>query len=192
MKKILLLLLALLCISSSLSAQKGQTESWYTYWGLGYASIAYPVEIQDWLDVLKKSDGFSNFSMSLDLLGFYWHVKPKTIAGFVINGVGDRYEYFGDSFQINQYIYGASVIHYPGKHFGSDLFLRADLGLAKLNVQDSGGTNESSESGFGFLIGGGYSMDLGGTRLLFNANWALRQVESESYKTFGLSIGGLF
>jgi len=168
------------------------TESWYTYWGLGYASISYPTELQLILDYLKEQDGVSNTSLCLDMLGFYLHVNPNTIGGVIINGAADRYEINGSSMQINQYIYGASVINYPGETFGSGFFIRADVGLAKLVVQSSETSDASSESGWGVLAGGGWSFDLGGTRLLLNANYAYRSVESESYSTLGFSIGGLF
>jgi len=131
-------------------------------------------------------------SLCLDLLGFYWHLNPKTIGGVIINGVGDRFEVNGSWMQINQYIYGLSAIHYPGASFGSGFFIRTDVGLAKLVIQNSDGSSTSSESGWGLLGGGGWSFDLGGTRLLLNVNYSFRKVESETYKTLGFSIGGLF
>ncbi|MCA9734547.1 MAG: hypothetical protein H6696_09500 [Deferribacteres bacterium] len=197
MRKIAVVLFISLFSISTLSAQtgnskKGKTESWYTYWGIGYANLNYPNELQDLLDYLKDQDGVSNISMSLDMLGFYWHVKPKTIAGFVINGAGDRYEVNSESMQINQYIYGVSVMHYPGRYFGNGIFLRADMGLAKIVVTDSDNNSTGSDNGFGFLLGSGYSFDLGGTRLLVNVNYAIRNVEGDGYKTLGISLGGLF
>jgi len=199
MKKIVYLLVTLSLLFSNALAQlenesweEDNTESWYTYWGLGYASVSYPSELQTVIDILKDQDGVDNMSLSLDLLGFYWHVAPSTIAGIIINTAGDRYTYQSESFQINQYTYGASVIHYLGERFGSGFFVRADAGLAKLVVQDSNGNSTSSDSGFGFLAGGGWSIDFGGTRMLLNVNYALRNVESEKYSILGFSIGGLF
>jgi hypothetical protein len=168
------------------------TESWYTYWGLGYASVSYPDELQEIIDFLEGQSDVAHTSISLDVLGFYWHLAPKTIAGVIINGAGDRFEARGTSFQINQYIYGGSVMHYMGKSFGSGPFLRGDVGLAKLAVSGSGLESVGSESGFGFLGGGGWSFDFGGTRLLLNINYAYRGVESETYNVLGFSVGGLF
>ena len=199
MKRFIFLLIILSFLFSNALAQLANeegfddpTESWYTYWGLGYASVSYPSELQSAIDYLKKQDGVDNMSLSLDLLGFYWHVAPSTIAGVIINTAGDRFTYQSESFQINQYIYGASVIHYLGERFGSGFFVRADAGLAKIIVQDSNGDSTSSDSGFGFLAGGGWSIDFGGTRMLLNVNYALRNVESEKYSILGFSIGGLF
>ena len=201
MKKIVYLLVILSLLFSNALAQledqswkeeESNTESWYTYWGLGIANVSYPSDLQTVIDYLKKQDGVDNMSLSLDLLGFYWHVAPQTIAGVIINSAGDRYTYNSESFQINQYIYGASIIHYPGAQFGSGFFLRADAGLAKIVVQDSDCNSTGSNSGFGFLAGGGWSVDFGGTRMLLNVNYAIRNVESEKYGVLAFSIGGLF
>lgn len=169
-----------------------KTESWYTYWGGGYSSISYPSELQSFLDLINEQDGVSNISLHLDLLGFYWHLANKTIAGVVFNGVGDRYSKDDDYIQINQYLYSASVMQYLGEDFGSGPFLRTDIGLAKMVLQSSEGEDSSSDLGFGFLVGGGWSFDLGGTRLLLNINYAYRGVEDETYNTIGFSVGGLF
>jgi len=169
-----------------------RTESWYTYWGLGYSSINYPSEIQNSIDNITDTDGVSHISLNLDLLGIYFNVTPKTIAGVIINAVGDRYEINGDNFQINQYLYSASAMHYLGEYFGSGPFLRADIGLAKLVLDSSVSYTVGSDIGFGFLVGGGWSFDFGGTRLLLNVNYAYRGVESQKYNTIGFSVGGLF
>jgi len=190
---LILISLSFLFISSGYAQESnGTTESWYTYWGLGYASVSYPPELQVWIDILKDQPEVSTMSLSLDILGFYWHIAPKTIAGVIVNGVGDRFEVGGESMQINQYLYSGSIMHYPGQSFGSGFFLRADIGLAKLAVTSSFGDAATSESGFGLLGGGGWSFDFSGTRLLLNVNYAYRGVESETYNTLSFSVGGLF
>ncbi|NOR44687.1 MAG: hypothetical protein GQ534_03795, partial [Candidatus Delongbacteria bacterium] len=124
--------------------------------------------------------------------GFYWHLQPKTIVGFVVNGSGDRFDIEGEYIQIDQYIYGLSAIHYLSDSFGKGFFLRGDAGIAVLSLTSSFGDEVTSENGFGVLLGGGWSFDFGGTRLLLNANYAHRIVEGESYGAIGFSIGGLF
>lgn len=168
------------------------TESWYTYWGLGYASVSYPTELQEVVDDLKKLGGENNMSLALDVLGFYWHLTPKTIGGIVVNGVADRFEIGTSSMQINQYNYSGSVIHYTGKEFGSGLFIRGDISITKLIIQWTERLSITSNSGFGILVGGGWSFDFGGSRLLLNINYAYRSVESETYNTLSFSVGGLF
>jgi len=169
-----------------------RTESWYTYWGIGYSGISYPSEVQKVFDLLNEQNGTTNISINLDLLGIYFNVTPKTIAGVIINAVGDRYEKDGNYIQFNQYLYSASVIHYLGEYFGSGPFLRTDIGLAKMAMQSSDGSTKHSDSGFGALIGGGWSFDFGGTRLLLNVNYTYRNVESETYNAISFSVGGLF
>lgn len=169
------------------------TESWYTYWGLGFSKISYPSEMQELMDEIKDQEGISSASTSLDLLGFYWHIKPKTIGGVVINGSSERIQNETDDwFQINYYISGGSIIHYIDKSFGSGPFIRVDLGIADAVFQDSEGETVDSENGFGVLAGGGWSWDLGGTRVLLNINYAHRIIEEETYRALGVSIGGLF
>ena len=198
MRKFIFLLSAMFILSSSAVFSQEyfqdvtRTESWYTYWGLGYSSISYPTELQNMIDDLNEQDGMSNISLNLDLLGIYFNVTPKTIAGIVINAVGDRYEMDGENFQLNQYLYSVSGMHYLGEYFGSGPFLRADVGLARLVIDGSFVPTTSSESGFGVLVGGGWSFDFGGTRLLLNVNYTYRGVEGEKYEAIGLSVGGLF
>lgn len=189
---VMIFLLFATAYTQQLDDAGSNTESWYTYWGLGYASVSYPPDLQELIDFLKDQDGVSNVSIYMDILGFYWHLTPKTIAGFIINGAGDRYEVNGEDMQINQYLYSGSVMHYVGESFGDGPFVRADIGLAKLAVSSSFASTATSESGFGFLAGGGWSFDFGGTRLLLNINYAYRGVEEETYSILGFSVGGLF
>jgi hypothetical protein len=172
--------------------KKNRTESWYFYFGIGGASIYYPDDIQTVLDAVEGQPGVSHLSLSLDLLGFYWHVSPTSILGVAINGVGDRYEAAGEYFQINQYTYGVSSMHYLMKNFGSGLFVRADAGFSKLVLQSSITSTEASDTGLGILLGTGWSFDLGGTRLLLNLNYGYRRVEGESAGALSVSLGGLF
>jgi len=168
-------------------------ESWYTYWGLGTSSITYPTDIEAILRYIKSQYGPTNYTLCLDLLGIYFHLSPKTIVGFIINGVGDRYDYSaGYFFQINQYNYGLSFIRYLNRNFGSGLFLRTDIGLSKYVYQSNIDGNYVSDNGIGAILGGGYSVDLGGTRILFNLNYGYRRIEQEESGILSFSLGGLF
>jgi hypothetical protein len=170
-----------------------RSESWYMYWGLGLSSITYPSDIQSMLNYIKMQYNPVNIALSLDLLGFYFHLDRKSIIGFVINGVGDRYEYSnGNYFQINQYVYGISLMKYLNAHFGTGFFIRGDLGLASYVYQSNIDGNYTSDPGFGIIAGGGYSIDFGGTRLLFNLNYGYRTVERQNSRVLSFSLGGLF
>ncbi|NOR45825.1 MAG: hypothetical protein GQ534_09595, partial [Candidatus Delongbacteria bacterium] len=114
-------------------------ESWYTYWGLGLSVLSYPSELQKIIDLLGTIDEVSNTSLNMDMFGFYWHIEPKTIAGFVVNGSGDRYMLGEEYVQIDQYIYGLSVIRYLSDSFGKGFFLRGDAGIAVLSLTSSFG-----------------------------------------------------
>ncbi len=197
MKTIINIASIILFLFSALAAQEETpagpiTESWYTYWGAGLSKISYPSELQDVMDELKRLDGISSSSIYVDMLGFYWHINPKTIGSVLINGCADRVEDSDDNWlQLNYYLSSGSVIQYLDQ-FGSGPFIRADLGIANAVYQDSEDEVVESENGFGVLAGGGWSWDLGGTRILWNINYAYRVIEDESYGAFGLSLGGLF
>ena len=149
---------------------ESNVESWYTYWGLGLPVLNYPTEIQNIIDLLGDTDEVSNSSFNTDMFGFYWHIQPNTIAGFVANINGDSY-FLGEEFiQIDQYLYSLSVIHYLNDSFGSGLFFRGEGGVAVLTLSSSIGEKITSENGFGILLGGGWSFDFGGKRLFHNAN----------------------
>lgn len=189
--------LGIILMTSGLVAQaegenSGNRESWYTLWSLGSADITYPGDLNTIMNYLEDQEGVTRTKLAMDFLGFYKHLSPQTIGGFVVNAAADRMEMDDYWMQINHYLYGLSMITFPGRRFGSGLFLRADGGLAKMIIQDSDGDTESSENGFGILGGGGYSFDFGGTRLLLNINYALARIEDEDTTVLGISISGLF
>ena len=45
---------------------------------------------------------------------------------------------------------------------------------------------------FPLLAGGGYSWDLGGTRILLNTNISIKQLDGKAQNNVNFSIGGLF
>ncbi|MEJ2051134.1 MAG: hypothetical protein P8Y60_15070, partial [Calditrichota bacterium] len=168
------------------------TESWYTYWALGSAGLGYPDQLQQLLDTAENQPGVSRSKFSLDIFGFYWNVAPRTILGFIINAASDKLSYQSESISINQYLYDLSTIHFTGKRFGKGFFLRGDLGIASIAVEDPSGALTRSKAGGGFLLGAGWAIDFGGTRLMLGTNLALRRVEQHSYSVFDFSLGGLF
>ena len=177
---------------TEVSEKECKSESWYTYWVLGFPILNYPTEMQNIIDLLGEADEVSYTSFNTDMFGFYWHFQPNTIAGFIANINGDSYLLGEDHIQIDQYLYSLSVIHYLDDSFGSGFFFRGDAGVAVLTLTSSFGEEIIGENGFGILLGGGWSYDFGGTRLLLNANYAHRIIKDESYDAIGFSIGGLF
>lgn len=64
-------------------------ESWYTYWGGGYASNTYPDELEEQLDLMEDTPGVDHFAMGVDLLGFYWPRGEQTLVGGIISSSVD-------------------------------------------------------------------------------------------------------
>ena len=145
---------------------KETTESWYTYWGIGVASADYPNHSQDEMDYLHEQGDITNFAVTYDILGIYFHLSQDILVGVVLNGIVDRYKVDDNNWlQIEQYAAGISGMYFTGKSFGSGLFFRADLSLAFLNISysEDAGTWSSEEPGIGLLLGTGWSFDLGRT-----------------------------
>jgi len=169
-------------------------ESWYTYWGLGYGTSQYPNGLQNFLDWLEDQDGVSRTEIAIDMFGFYFPINEHhTAVGFVIDGVADAFEVEGETFQINQYIYAASAMHFFNETIGKGFFVRGDLGFAYLNVESSFAEPATSDSGIGLLIGVGYGFNLGaGTRCMLNLNYSYRGVEGDTYTAIGITAGFMF
>ena len=80
---------------------------------------------------------------------------------------------------------------------GNGLFIRADIGGSRF-VVDVDGDTETSDWGFGYLVGGGLGFNItSGTRLLLNVNYAVRTIPNDEtgtdkIKTLGFSVGALF
>ena len=140
----------------------------------------------------------SRTRLSLDMLGFYWPTNPNTLVGVVVNGATDH---LGDPefyLRINYYMYSVSPLYFP-EIIGRGIFYRADIGSAVIRGESYSyipGVRRdevTSDTGFGFLFGGGYAhLMTEGTRITANVNYAVRKIEGDSYNTLGISIGGIF
>ena len=184
--------LLLFALAGNGEAAENRQENWYTYWGLGISRVTWPGEMNDTVKLLAALPGVSRTQLSLDLFGFYKPINPNTMVGFIANGAADRLEVGEESTQVNLYTYAASVQYFP-EEIGEGMFGRADIGLALANAEISGQGSETSDPGFGLLVGVGYAHPItDGTRLALNVNYAIRQIEGDSWKTLGISLGGLF
>ena len=133
------------------------------------------------------------------MLGFYKPINPNTMVGFIVNGALDAREVEGDSMQVSFCTYAASAQYFP-EEIGKGMFGRVDIGPAWGLVHQQIGVVQSSWEeyetfyiGLGFLVGVGYAHPItDGTRLALNVNYAIRRMEGESWKTLGISLGGLF
>lgn len=188
-----LLFLSLLAHSAG-ADERTQMETWYTYWGGGYAGMSYPGDLDDLLEFVESLPGVDRLTLGLDMLGFYFPVDERTVLGFVVNGAADRVEVSSDEWmQINSLTYAFSVMRYLQHRVGDGFFVRGDLGPAIHTIEGKRITPDSSEWGLGGLVGAGYGLPVGlGTQLLLNLNSAVRQVEGDATTTLGVSLGGLF
>jgi opacity protein-like surface antigen len=185
-----LVVLVLLCANAAEAAP----ESWYGYFGLGGSFNSYPSEVEKTLNLVGDAKN-ENVQLCLDMFGVYWPLpdRPRSLLGFVVNGVADSREQDRKSVRINTYLMGLSSMHSYGSEAGAGFFIRADLGMAWYDVSSSEVPSYESGKGFGGLVGGGYGIRLGeGARLLLNVNYALRFAGGDDLRTFGMSVGCLF
>ncbi len=194
MKKYGLLTAALtLWLAGSFQVAAAEVEDWYTYWSLGSASHTYDEPLDSAVQAVDALPGVSRTETAIDMLGFYWPMQnDKTAVGFVISGSADRLEDSWDYIQLNQYLYGGSVMHFFGEEIGDGVFLRGDLGISKL-VVDSSVANIASDSGTGILLGVGYGIKVSeGFRVLLSLTASNNNIDGHDYKSTAFRIGGLW
>ena len=133
-------------------------------------------------------------TLSLDMLGVYFpRADGKTLIGGVINAFGDRIDYDEEWMQFSGVTYGDAAVHFPQAVIGKGPFLRADLGPSRMVVDGSGTESESSDWGFGGLVGGGVAYPISrGTRLSLTVSYAFRRVEGDDVGAWNAVISGIF
>ena len=172
-----------------------ETETWYTYWGVGLSNNHYGDEIDDLLDYIDSQPGVSRTEFSTDLFGFYWPIyDQKTMLGFVVNSGHDEISFYGESLTISHHLYSLSTMHFFGREIGDGLFLRADLGLAKASLDTTlDNTLLVSETGTGALFGLGYGIPISeGSRVLLGVNYTVRKIDGETISSTMFNVGLLW
>ncbi len=171
-----------------------EVESWYAFWGIGFADNSYPSGLQEAVDIADSAPGVSHTQGAIDVLGFYWPLADnKTIIGGVVSGAYDRLDDGDNYFQINQYLYALSTMHFVGKEPGHGFFVRGDVGISKGIIISNFAGNASSDSGYGFLVGTGYGFPVSDdSRLILNINYSQKSIESETYHAMSFSVAGLW
>ena len=158
--------------------------------GLAGAGASYPDDVEALLDIIDALPGVSHVQVGIDL-GLYFPLRPGSVLGLAVSGIGDRYEINSTHMQINQYLYAASYRFYPSKAVGKGFFVRGDVGFAKMVLDASGAPDTTSDTGMGLLLGGGYSWQIsGGTWFSLNADFTTKSIDDESVG--GVTIGGAF
>lgn len=190
--KKLLLVVLLLCPLQTFAAQ----EDWYTYWSFGFSDNSYPRGWNLVLDVAEAQPKFDQVQGAIDMLGFYWPVQDKLNLGFVISGSFDAFSIPGADVQVNQYLYGASVMKFFGKEIGDGLFLRGDLGIAKASLSVTtyfGEYTAETDTGVGYLLGVGYGIPVSEeSRVLLSLNVSNKDINGDNWSAVTFNIGGLW
>jgi hypothetical protein len=190
--KKLLLVILLLCPLQTFAAQ----EDWYTYWSFGFSDNSYPGGWDPVLDAAESQPGIDRTQGAMDIFGFYWPVQDKLNLGFVISGSFDAFSLPGADVQVNQYLYGASVMKFFGKEIGDGLFLRGDLGIAKANLTVNtffGEYTAETDTGVGYLLGVGYGIPVSEeSRVLLSLNVSNKDIDGENWSAVTFNIGGLW
>ena len=181
MKKLLLIALLLCPLQAS-----AEEEEWYTYWSFGFSSNSHPGWVESGLNALEANPNAERVEIAIDMLGFYWPIEEKLILGFVISGTADALaNTIIGNVQVNQYLYGASIMKFFGKETGDGLFLRGDLGFAKYSITNEnafGTFTQTSDTGSGLLLGIGYGIPVSEeSRLLLSVNIHSNDIDGEDW-----------
>lgn len=169
-------------------------ESWYSYWAIGLASHNYSDDMENMIDAAESKPGMERSQGAIDMFGFYWPINNHSIGGFVISGSFDRLQdNFDDYFQINQYLYGASGMHFFGEEIGDGFFLRGDIGFSKSSFQSNFLADDESDYGSGYLLGVGYGIPISwNTRFLITVTYSNKTIEGDNYTSSAITVGGLW
>ena len=105
--------------------------------------------------------------------------------GFVVNSVSDSLDGPGGTITVYQHLYAYSYHKFFGQNIGDGWFVRGDVGLAIFSVDvdtTSFDFSESSDTGLGFLGGGGHAFAIGQeTRMLLGLYLTHRRAEGEKW-----------
>lgn len=192
MKKLLFVFLAIFVIVPK--TVFADIESWYSYWAIGLASHDYPNDVDAMIDAAESISGVERSQGAIDMFGFYWPIDNKTIGGLVISGSFDRLtDNFDDYFQINQYLYGASGMHFFGKEIGDGFFMRGDIGFSQSSFESNFLPDDESDYGRGYLLGIGYGIPISwNTRFIVSFNYSNNTIEGDNYTSTSINVGGLW
>ena len=179
----------------TLNIRKGtELESWYFSFYLGYSDITYFNSLQRDIDNLKSMSGVDHTPLSIGFGVYFPFNEHKTMAGVVLQGSGDRFSKGSDFSQINTYLFGASISHSLTGCIGNGFFVKGDLGLSWMIIDDSGYYKPiASEKDLGFELNFGYMHPISyGTRIFGSVSWSNKSIESENVSSFNFNLGFLF
>ena len=204
MKKLLILVVLTVALSINSYAQETDVEkggfstlieSSQLMVGLGYANISYPKELENAFEDAESHFGGIGLNIA-------WYVPLPTMnntaIGIDVTGALDFYTYTGTSASVttNHELSSISLMHFFGKEIGSGPFIKADVGLSRMQVNVSDifmDIEATTDYGLGLLLGGGIAFPiLGKGEILLNADYSFRRIEGDNYNIIGLGLGYLW
>jgi hypothetical protein len=169
-------------------------ESWYGYYGVGFARPSYPGAMQSLADELSAPDGVINAGVAMDAAGVYapYGGSTRLLVGGVVNLALDVYADETSSITMTQASVSSSALYFTSR-IGEGPFVRGDVGLAAVSIANELEEGIESPVGVGVLAGAGYAMPLSnGTGLMLNVNYSARMIDGETFGAFGATVGILF
>jgi hypothetical protein len=155
MKKIPIIIALILALAVPAFAQEPVQRGVLFQLGAGPSFPVYPSELEYYLDYLESEPGVDRVQIAVDLaLGF--PIMDTSYFMLRMDGFGDRFDYLGEYFQLNTYLYSIGVRHYPS---GTGIYAEAGLGSSLMVVMGTGMITETSEFGSGFGLALGYDFN---------------------------------
>ena len=194
MKKLLILVVLIVALSINSYAQETDVEkrgfstlieSSQLMIGLGYSNISYPKELEDAFEDAKSHFGGIGLNVA-------WYVPlpgmNNTAVGIDVTGALDFYTYTGilgtsKSLSTNHELSSISLMHSFGKEIGSGPFIKADVGLSRMQINVSDlfmDVEATTDYGLGLLLGGGIAFPI-------SDNFPIDRLD-EKNKTFRLLL----
>ncbi len=170
-----------------------EVESWYLQFNIGTAKPDYPGDVGDF----NRRD-----SIALDVIGVYVPLSDKLIAGANFHVIGDTFWFDNKMIETFQEFLAASGKYYI-KGIGSGVYVRGDIGMARMNLRlddysPSSGTtvgsrtivDSTSDWGLGILLGVGYAFPVfNDTQLLGELKMTSFDIDGDKVNNLSASIG---
>lgn len=173
--------------SDELKAQKEKPS--YFFWSANYMFAKYPQPLASRTSFALHVPTSTHIPLHLDAFGYYRAWNDLTLIGGVMRIDVDRYSAYGESLQIESYQPSISAFHYLDGQVGSGLFVRGDVGPAFLRVYSGDRRTETTNFGWGYLLGTGASMTLRSVTVLTSFNYAYKSFHGKIYQFFSMGLG---
>ncbi len=199
MKKIIII--SLLIVSSlTIFAGTNGNEAWFFTSTIGSGGN---FQLQNGVDIVDRSDSEITHSFVTADVGLYGLATYNLMFGLNINTSGD-FNRFNEDEDLNLFhsLFAVSAVYFFSGDVGSGFYAKADLGPALLSKTDNelfSSKKNVTDWGLGFVIGGGFAIDMDVSSLLLEVEYSYRGIDNTSKNEFenanydtnilGVSIG---